>query len=492
MAQRKNIKKWVHLIGICGVTMAPVAYMFKKLGWFVSGSDQGIFPPMSDYLKKRQIPIELGFKAEHLESSYYRKKYPHTSRGKTHPDLVVVGNFSGLSNPEYKYAQKLNLVRVSYPEVLKKYCIRDNSIVVAGTSGKTTCAGLLSLIFKNARKNPSYMIGGIPNNFPNGIHVGRGKWSIVEGDEYISSRFDPVSKFFHYKTEFLLLTGCSWEHTDFFKTEEDYINNFKKYIQSIPRHGIIVANKNGVNVPEVIQEARCKVITYEHNKLDNVLVQADWFNLPHKENKKIHKIVIFNKHTQEEFTLKTRLIGAHNIENIIGCCAFARELSIDIDPIQKSVEMYSGIKRRLEIRYKEENIKIIDDLACSPPKILGSLSALKESYSDWFITLIFEPNVGNRTKESLPLYKDVFNKANEVIIPHLKPVKTSKGEHRISGKELANFLQNEKTKVLYIGEDTRLIDYVTNEQKGKHIICFMGAYSFRGMIPRVIKIFKER
>lgn len=478
-------KKWVHFIGICGVTMAPLANMFKNMGWFVSGSDKGIFPPMSDYLKQRKIDIELGFKEKHLQKVYYERK--GLKRLSKFPVLVVVGNYVGLNNTEFKFVKEKNLNFKSYPEVLEEYLVKSNSIVSAGTYGKTTTSALLALIFQVSGKNPSFMIGGLAQNFKDGIKNTNSKWSIIEGDEYISARYDSVSKFFHYKAEFVLLTSCAWEHTDFFKTEEDYVLNFKKFIGSLPKDGIVVANKNGENVQEVVKEARCKVISYELNKVDDKLAHADWLNLSHKEKGEMGEIVLYNRHTKEEFKVQTLLIGDHNRENIIGCCALARELGIKMEPIRKAVRKFDGIKRRLEVRFEEENFKLLDDHACSPPKVLGSLRALRSTFSDWYITIIFEPNVGNRTCEAMPLFKGVFDKADEVIIPHLKPVRTKEGLERVSGEGLARQLKKFEVKVRYIEKDDELVEYVSKKDVGKHIVCFMGAYGWRHMIEDVIE-----
>lgn len=491
MKEKESIK-WVHLIGICGVAMAPVANMFKEMGWFVSGSDKGIFPPMSDYLKERGIDIELGSKEKHLTRNYYKKEKSVQSEIGEYPDVVVVGNFFGLNNPEYKFTKKNNLRMMSYPDVFEEYLIKSNSIVVAGTYGKTTSSALLSLIFQKAGKNPSFMVGGIAKNFDNGVVNTDSLWSILEGDEYISARFDPVSKFFHYKPEFLLLTACAWEHTDIFKTEKAYVDNFKKLVGSLPKNGLVVANKNGKNVDEVLTAARCKVVTYEFNKVDDKIVEADWFNLSHNENKGTGEIIIFNKHTKEEFTVSTELIGNHNKENIVGCCALARELYIGQDSVIEGVKSFEGIVRRLEVIYEEEYVKVLADHACSPPKILGSLSALRDTFTDWHITIISEPNVGNRTKDSLPLFEGIYKDADEVIIPHLKMIRTPEGEERVSGKELVEYLGKDIDFVQYIEDDNKLVKYVSGKDVGKHIICFMSASSFRGMVEQVVNILKNR
>lgn len=483
--------KWIHVVGICGVTTAQIANMFKKKGWFVTGSDKGFFPPMSDYCKKRGLDIELGFKKKHLTKDYYKAKVKslQLSAISHQPDLVMVGNYAGLKNEEYQFAKKKGLQIKSYPEILNEYILAENSIVTAGTFGKTTTAALLALIFKKAGKKPSFMIGGLAKNFADGVVKDENKWSVIEGDEYISARFDPKSKFFHYEPEFLLLTSCAWEHTDFFKTEQEYVDNFKKLVEKIPKNGLIVANRVGENVKEVLKVARCKVVTYELNNVDENIAQSTWFNLSHKENKENGEIVIFNKNTQEEFELKTQLIGDHNRENIVGCVALARELGISAEVCAEAVADFKGIKRRLEVRFSEKNIKILDDFACSPPKVEGSLSALRNEFPEWHITIVYEPNVGNRTRKSLELFKGLFNRADEVVIPHLKPVKTKSGVRRVSGQELAEKLKDFGANAKYIEDDDRLVKYISEKKVGKHIICFMGAYGWRKMIVQTINKF---
>lgn len=472
-------KKWIHFIGVCGVTMGPLSNMFKKRGWYVTGSDKGIFPPMSDYLKEKGITLKLGFKREHIDPETYNIE-------KSMPDEVVVGNFISTKNKEYLYAKDKGINVKSFPEILSEYLIKDNSIVVAGTHGKTTCTALLSHIFEKAGKKPSYMIGGIPLDLEDPIANCKGKWSIVEGDEYTSSRIDPISKFFHYKTEFLLLTACSWEHTDVFKTSDIYVENFQNYVRSLPEDGLIIANQNGKNVSDVVKEARCKLVTYELNRMDSNIAKANWFNLVHQENKKKNEIVMYNRDTKEEFSLYTNLIGDHNKENVIGCVALAREMGIQRDHIIKAVETFRGIKRRLEIRLEEENLIIIDDHACSPPKVRGSLDALRANYGDWNITIIFEANVGNRTREALPLFRGVFESADEVVIPRLRKVKTKRGQERVNGKKLADFLKADGVNVSYIDDDEKLVSYISKKDVGKHLVCFMGAYGWRHMIEDLI------
>jgi len=451
--------KHVHLIGMCGVTMAPLGKMFLDLGWKVSGSDAGIFPPMSDYLKQfPKINFYPGFHPEKVGN----------------PDLVVVGNFIGPNNPEVQYVIKKNIPRKSFPEVLQEFVIKENSIVVVGTYGKTTIAALLALILEKAGKNPSYMSGGILKNFPDGIRSTNSNWSVVEGDEYFADRWSNKSKFFYYHPKYLVLTSVKWDHMDVFKTEEIYIDNFKNLISTMPADGFIVANRKGTNVARALENAPCKVMWYERLEPEARTIE--------------NGVALFRitDETGESRECKTRIIGDHMLENIIAAATLAREIGIEIDTIAEAINTFEGIRRRLEIRGKTQNeAYVIDDLAHSPTKANASLDALKTWYPNSKVFAVFEPNVGARTPESLPSYDNAFDSADEVIIPRLSNVKTVENEERLDGKELSEYLQThsrDNLGITLIEDDEKLIARLKEKPKKDDIVVFLGSHGFRGMI----------
>src|SRR3989339_460829 len=247
--------KHIHFIGICGVAMSALAIAFQKAGYTVTGSDAGFFPPVSDNLENNKINFYPGW---HLEKMIANGK----------PDLVVVGNVASSTNPEWVYVQKNNLEYLSYPEAIAKFFVKPNSIVCAGTYGKTTTSALLAWILTQNGYNPNYMFGGlaIDNDFDSaslGCHSREGGnpqspsanldsrlrgndnkgWSVLEGDEYKTARWDNSPKFSHYSPTHLLLTAIGWDHADVYPTEDSYFNAFENLVKMIPKNGLIITKK---------------------------------------------------------------------------------------------------------------------------------------------------------------------------------------------------------------------------------------------------------
>lgn len=459
MNMKNTSQRYVHFVGICGVTMAPIAKMFKDMGWRVTGSDKGFFPPMSDYLRRNEIEFWPGW---HVEKIGIRNKELEIRREKKLLDFAVIGNFIGYNNPEFVFLREQNILYKSYPEILSEYVVKKNSIVVAGTYGKSTISAALAWVLEKAGYNPSYMSGGILKNFSDGVRATDSDWSVVEGDEYSTARWDLRPKFVHYKPKYLILTSTEWDHTDLYKTREDYLNIFRELVANVPKDGVIVYNPETVD-ERVMETADCDIVKY-------------------------------SQPTEKVF--HTHLIGWHNQTNLTAIAVLCRYLRINKDIVQEAIESFEGVRRRLETRYAVgENlhpVQVIDDLAHSPAKVRASLSALREWYPDARIRVIFEPNIGSRTKEALPLYKGVFDKADEVFIPRLSKAKKKEGVEWVSGADLCNFLanfsiQSSNSQILYEPDDHKLVNILVDESKKDDIIAFMGSHGFRGMIEEVIK-----
>src|SRR3989344_6101553 len=248
-------KKRIHFIGICGVAMSALAAAFHKEGWEVSGSDVGFFPPISDYLKNNNI-------------SFYPGWHPEKMAESGDPDIIVVGNVASSTNAEFIYARKNNLNYKSYPEVIAEYIVQNNSAVCAGTYGKTSSTALLTFILKKAGVNPSYMFGGLSLNLPVSAKINSAEnkdgWSVLEGDEYKTARWDSRPKFKLYSPTHLLLTSVSWDHADIYPTEETYLQAFKDLVGMIPASGLIAACVDDLKIKNVLTNniGGAKVVTY--------------------------------------------------------------------------------------------------------------------------------------------------------------------------------------------------------------------------------------
>src|SRR4051812_38253287 len=237
--------KHIHLIGICGTAMASLAGMLKERGHRVTGSDAAAYPPMSDFLRELDIPVAQPFAASNLSPI---------------PDLVVVGNAISRGNLELEDVLDQRIPFCSLPQLLHDEFLRDKEVlVVAGTHGKTTTTSMLAWIFHDAGLDPSFLIGGIAENFGRSFQLGDGKYFIIEGDEYDTAFFDKGPKFLHYFPDAVILTSVEFDHADIYKDLDGVETAFKRLVNLIPQRGRIVAFDSGESVERCIARAFCPV-----------------------------------------------------------------------------------------------------------------------------------------------------------------------------------------------------------------------------------------
>src|SRR6476660_2066619 len=241
-------KKHIHLIGICGTAMASLAGMLKQRDFHVTGSDAAAYPPMSDFLASLNIPLSQPFAAQNLEPR---------------PDVVVVGNAISRGNVELEHVLDRRVPFCSLPQILHDEFLRGREVlVVAGTHGKTTTTSMLAWIFDQAGVKPSFLIGGIAENFGSSFQLGKGTHFILEGDEYDTAFFDKGPKFLHYFPDAVVLTSVEFDHADIYKDLDAVKTSFKRLVNLIPRSGYLVAYDNSINVDECTARAFCKVERY--------------------------------------------------------------------------------------------------------------------------------------------------------------------------------------------------------------------------------------
>ncbi len=465
--------KHIHFIGICGVAMSALAIAFKKAGYTVTGSDKGFYPPISTHLRDAGVDFYPGW---------------HVNKMGT-PDLVVVGNVASSTNPEFEYIQKNNILYKSYPEVVKDFIIAKNSIVCAGTYGKTTSSTLMTWILKESGYGLRHMFGGLSVNEMDAASLGERPsaplgsaqgdhllWSVVEGDEYKSARWDNGAKFFHYSPTHLLLTAVVWDHADVYPTEESYVEAFEKLVNMVPKNGLIVISEKAkqrlANLPT------CKLATYgtsEENdyRYTNVKTSKDGTEFDIIHNKKTYRI-------------KSSQLGEYCADNFTGCFAVAREIGIVSEKIIAAIESFKGVKRRLEKRL-DGPVTVFDDIAHSPSKAEAVLAAVRKIYSGKVIA-VFEPNTGNRKLQSAKGYDNAFISADTVIIPKLTTVKKDPNDmdKPMVGEQLASVIAKTHQDVRYIDEDKTLIETIVKEAEPDNVIIFLGSHGFRGMIEELV------
>ena len=360
----------VHLIGICGTAMASLAGMLKQRGFLVTGSDTAAYPPMSEFLEALGIPVAQPFSARNLEPR---------------PDLVIVGNAISRGNVELEHVLDNGIPFESMPRVLHQEFLRGRErLVVAGTHGKTTTSSLLAWIFHSAGRDPSFLIGGIPENFGRSFALGSESEFILEGDEYDTAFFDKGPKFLHYFPHAVVLTSVEFDHADIYRNLDEVKTAFRRLVNLIPSHGLLLAWDGHANVDACASKALCRVERYGFAagsawRIADVNFQPDRTNWN----------VIHEGQPWAEFEFA--LAGEYNVLNATGAAAMAANYGISVPQIAAALLSFRNVKRRLEVKAELRGITIIDDFAHHPTAIAQTLKALRTRYPGRRLWAVLEP-----------------------------------------------------------------------------------------------------
>ena len=362
--------KHVHLIGICGTAMASLAGMLKQRGFHVTGSDNASYPPMSDFLASLNMFVLEPFSDANLQPR---------------PDLVVVGNAISRGNVELEYVLDHKIPLQSMPQVLHdEFLAGHERLVVAGTHGKTTTSSLLAWLFHHAGRAPSFLIGGIPENFGSSFLLGGGREFILEGDEYDTAFFDKGPKFLHYFPDAAILTSVEFDHADIYKDLDEVKTAFKRLVNLVPHRGLLIAWDGHPNVDECVKRAFSRVQRYgfaEHSAwrisgVEYTPALTRWRVL---------------RNGQPWGAFEFSLAGEYNVLNATAASAMAANYGISADEIAAGLRGFRSVKRRLEVKAEVHGITIIDDFAHHPTAIAGTLKAVRTSYPGRRLWAILEP-----------------------------------------------------------------------------------------------------
>src|SRR5664279_5120298 len=358
-----NKPKHIHLIGICGTAMAALAGMLQERGFRVTGSDAASYPPMSTFLQSLGIPVAQPFAEANLGS--------HSD---PRPDLVVVGNALSRGNVELERVLDERIPFCSMPQILHdEFLVGKDVLVVAGTHGKTTTTSMLAWIFETAGLQPSFLIGGIAENFGRSFGLGEGKHFILEGDEYDTAFFDKGPKFLHYFPGSVILTSVEFDHADIYKNLDEVKTAFKRLVNLVPRRGLLISWDGHPNVDECVGRAFCRVERYGF-KEHSIWRVADVEYTPDLTSWR----VLRDGEPWGEFAFP--LAGEYNVLNATAAAALAANYGIGKDAIAEGLRSFRSVKRRLEVKAEVHGITIIDDFAHHPTAIAETLKALRTRY----------------------------------------------------------------------------------------------------------------
>jgi UDP-N-acetylmuramate: L-alanyl-gamma-D-glutamyl-meso-diaminopimelate ligase len=362
--------KHIHLIGICGTAMASLAGMLQQRGFRVTGSDAAAYPPMSDFLTSLGIPIHQPFALKNLDPR---------------PDLVVVGNVVSRGNVELEHILDQRIPFCSLPQILHDEFLRGKEVlVVAGTHGKTTTTSILAWIFQFAGLQPSFLIGGIAENFGSSFQLGQGKHFILEGDEYDTAFFDKGPKFLHYFPDSVILTSVEFDHADIYKNLEAVETAFKRLVNLVPKRGRIIGFDSGQSIDRCLARAFCPVERYGSSP------QATW-RITDLRLDPARTTWTVQRDGQPWTSFEFPLAGEYNVWNATAAAALAADYGVSKEQTAAALKTFKSVKRRLEVRATINGVTIIDDFAHHPTAIAGTLKALRSRYPGSRLWVILEP-----------------------------------------------------------------------------------------------------
>jgi UDP-N-acetylmuramate: L-alanyl-gamma-D-glutamyl-meso-diaminopimelate ligase len=452
----------VHFIGIGGTAMASAAVAMHERGFRVTGSDQDvIYPPMSTFLAARGIAVKAGY----AEANLVHK-----------PDLVVVGNAISRGNPEAEFVLDHKLRYCSLPELLKEQFIRGKrSLVVTGTHGKTTTTSLLAWVLESAGLNPSFLIGGIPANLGQGARFTDSDWFVIEGDEYDTAFFDKRSKFVHYLPEVAIINNLEMDHADIFGSLADIQLAFRRFINLIPRNGLLLANGDEANLAPLLSVKHCPVKRFGLGAVNEIRANGIQLRADGSEFQ------------LSDFRFQIPLIGELNVRNALAVAACARHCGITDAQIQRAFATFEGVQRRMTVRGESRGVAVVDDFGHHPTAIRETLRALRVKFPGRRLWAVFEPR-SNTTRRNIFQSElvEALERADLIVVAEVARLEQLPPEERLNPERLMQELRLAGRPAAYLPTVDAIIGHVVAEAKEGDVVCVFSNGGFGNIHERLL------
>jgi UDP-N-acetylmuramate: L-alanyl-gamma-D-glutamyl-meso-diaminopimelate ligase len=459
----------VHLIGVCGTAMATLAAMLKRKGLDVQGSDQDVYPPMSDFLAAEAIRVLSGYRAEHITGDI---------------DLVVIGNAISRGNVELEEVLDRKIRYCSLPEAIRDHFLwGSRSIVLAGTHGKTTTTSLTGWLLTCGGVDPSVLIGGIARNFGDGgssYRIGRGRDFVIEGDEYDSAFFDKTAKFLKYLPDIAVINNVEFDHADIYPDMDALRLAFRRLVNLVPRRGLLIVGGDSPEARSLMAQAKSRVETFglgDDVEWQGHDVEAAGDSTRFKVRRRGRPFGAF----------VMRLVGAYNVRNALAAIAVAAEVGVSVERIAEGLKAFAGVKRRLEVVGVADGVTIIDDFAHHPTAVAETLAGVRAANPSARIWAVFEPRSASSCRR---IFQDDFARAfacaDKVLIA---PVfrSTLPDEERLSVPQLVRDLNGCSQSAREAGSIDDIIATIVGEHEPGDIVVLMSNGGFGGIHQKLLK-----
>jgi UDP-N-acetylmuramate: L-alanyl-gamma-D-glutamyl-meso-diaminopimelate ligase len=461
--------KHIHLAGICGTAMASLAGMLQERGFRVTGSDAAAYPPMSTFLESLGIAVAQPFAEANLNPR---------------PDLVVVGNALSRGNLELEFVLDQRIPFCSLPQLLHdEFLVGKDVLVVAGTHGKTTTTSMLAWIFESAGLRPSFLIGGIAENFGRSFGIGKGQHFIIEGDEYDTAFFDKGPKFLHYFPDSVILTSVEFDHADIYKDLDAIEIAFKRLVNLVPRRGRIIGFDAGgtgdASIDRCLEKAFCPVERY------GASARANWkiTNLRLDEHQTAWSVARDDKAWAEfEFALG----GEYNVWNATAAAALAAHYGIPKDAIAQALKTFRSVKRRLEVKAEINGITIIDDFAHHPTAIEQTIRALRSRYPQSRLWVILEPRSNTLRRNVLQeVLAQSLAQADQVVVAAIFKSEAIPENERLDLNRVVAQIQQHGKQARILADADAIIDAIAPELRPRDVVAILSNGGFGGIYEKL-------
>jgi UDP-N-acetylmuramate: L-alanyl-gamma-D-glutamyl-meso-diaminopimelate ligase len=460
----------IHLVGVAGTGMGSFAGMLKAAGYEVTGSDENVYPPMSDMLKAWGITALTPYAASNLDAA--------------RPDLVIIGNVIRRVNAEATAVRERRLPQMSFPAALGSLFLKQrHSVVVAGTHGKTTTSSLMAHVLADAGRDPSFLVGGVTVNYAGNYRLGKGPHFVVEGDEYDTAYFDKGPKFLHYQARTLILTSVEFDHADIYRDLPHYEAAFERLLAPLGADATVVVSASWPNALRLARASKARVLTYSGKPG----VEAQFTAAQVSQGAEGARFTVDGVPTLLPLT------GLHNIENALGVWAAASSLGLSSQEIAHGLSTFQGVKRRQEVRGEPDGVLVVDDFAHHPTAVRETIAAVASRYPGRRLWAIFEPR-SNTSRRNIHQqdYAKAFDGAQRVSlkVPE-RHDKIPQGEELNVPQLVADL---SATGLSASGATTvdALVEEVRRDARAGDVLLVMSNGAFGGFLTRTLEALRTR
>jgi UDP-N-acetylmuramate: L-alanyl-gamma-D-glutamyl-meso-diaminopimelate ligase len=451
--------------------MASLAGMLKARGCLVTGSDENVYPPMSTMLESLGIPVMQGYRPEHLEPR---------------PDCVIIGNAIPRGNPEVEETLNRKLLYRSQAETVKEEFIRGHrSLVVAGTHGKTTTTSIAAWVMEQGGLNPTFLVGGVVQNFDASFRVTESPYFIIEGDEYDTAYFDKGPKFMHYLPEVAIVNNIEFDHADIYADLNAVKTAFRRLMNLVPGNGRLIAGWDSPHVREVVGEMGSKLFT----RLETFGTSDDamWQARDIDYSKELASFRVLRE-GREWGEFQTTLIGDFNIRNVLAVIVAADFWGVEREAINEALRTFKSVRRRMQVRGEERGVTVIDDFAHHPTAVRETLHALRTKYRERRLVAVFEPRSwSSRLAVFQDDYARAFTEADYVIIASVfdSQKATEKGRVLDTDKLMSDIAAQGKPALKIEGAD-EIVRHLQPQLRAGDVVAIMSNGGFGGIHDKLL------